>query len=116
MILIISDPIDGHTRLVEQRLREKGARVARFDVGEVPMEAALSAWLENGRETRIAAKRERGDLDLGEVETVWFRRRHEPKPDPSLEPEDKEFVKQEATAFLYGLADTLRDRFCVNPI
>ena len=116
MILIISDPVDAHVRLIEQRLKEKGARVVRLDLAEVPREAAVSSWLEDGAPTRIAARRERGDFDLSQVTTVWFRRCHAVKPDPELAPEDKEFVNKEATAMLMSLALTLGDRFCVNPI
>ncbi|MEZ0230684.1 MAG: MvdC/MvdD family ATP grasp protein [Planctomycetota bacterium] len=117
MILIVSDPIDAHVRLVEQRLREKGARVHRFDVAEMPRDAALSARVADGEPVSIRARRERGDLDLSDVETVWIRRvGHGVKPDPSLSEEDREFARSESTAFLYSLADVFRDRFCVNPI
>jgi glutathione synthase/RimK-type ligase-like ATP-grasp enzyme len=116
VILIVSDPLDGHVRLVEQRLRGKGARVARLDVGEVPRQVGVSALVEDGSPTRIQARRERGDLDFGEVETVWFRRCHPVKPDPRLAPADQEFAAKEATAFVFSLAVALGDRFCVNPI
>lgn len=117
MILILSDPIDVHVRLVEQRLREKGAKVARFDLGEVPRQAGVSAWVADGEPVRVGARRERGDLDLSAVEAVWFRRvGHGVKPDPRMSEEDRDWAKRESTAFLYSLAVTLADRFCVNPI
>ncbi len=117
MILIISDPVDGHVRLVAQRLREKGARVELFDVAEVPGQAALSARVADGEPLSIRARRADGDLDLDGVETVWIRRiGHGVKADPGLSEEDADFARSETTSFLYSLADVLRDRFCVNPI
>jgi glutathione synthase/RimK-type ligase-like ATP-grasp enzyme len=116
VILIVSDPLDGHVRLVTQRLQEKGGAVARIDLGEFPAESTLSCSVENGRPAGFRARRPRGDLDLTAVKTVWFRRLSDVRPDERLEGQDREFVAKETNAHLMSLGIALRERFCVNPI
>lgn len=116
MILIISDPLDVHVRLVRQRLAELGADVARFDVGEFPLEAKITAEVSGSSPTRVVIRRELGDVDLSRVRTVWFRRLSPVRADPRLSPEERAFATEETEAFLLSLAAALSDRFCVNPI
>lgn len=118
MILIISDPIDGHARLVQQRLKEKGAEAAIFFLGEIPAQSSISAWVEQGRRARIRVRRERKptEIDLDRVTTVWLRRLAALKPGADLEPEDAQFALDEALAFTLSLGVTLGDRFWVNPM
>jgi glutathione synthase/RimK-type ligase-like ATP-grasp enzyme len=118
VILIISDAVDGHARLVHRRLLEKGAESAIFDVGEVPARANLSAWVAPGRAPRLQVRREREPtlLDLGKVDTLWFRRLNELAASPDMPPEDQEFAKNESVAMLHSLEVLLADRFWVNPV
>ena len=118
MILIISDPIDAHARVVEQRLRQKGAEVAIFFLGEIPAQSALSAWVEPGHEARVRVRREHDprEIDLGRVKTIWLRRLASLKVGEDLEPEDAQFALDESIAFVVSLGVTLADRFWVNPM
>jgi glutathione synthase/RimK-type ligase-like ATP-grasp enzyme len=118
MILIISDPVDGHARLVAKTIQEKGVEAAIFDLGEVPGRSALSAWIEEGKKARVRLRREREprEIDLDRVRSVWLRRLSPLRPGEHLEPEDAQFAKDEALCLLLGLAETLRDRFWVNPM
>jgi glutathione synthase/RimK-type ligase-like ATP-grasp enzyme len=116
MILIIADSVDGHARLVSKRLREKGAKVVRIDLAEVPERAGLSAWVdERGARMQVRRSEEPSRVDLAEVKTVWFRRASRLGPSEEMEPEDQQFAKDESVCMLVSLAQLLEDRFWVNP-
>jgi hypothetical protein len=119
VILIIAGPGDAHSEIVARRLREKGAACSIFDLREVPAASVTSAWVDGSRPLRARLRRDSGEpreLDLGAVETVWFRRPALPLASPTLEPEDREFAQEESLALLLGLATALRGRFWVNPV
>lgn len=116
MILIIGNPIDAHIRIVLRRLHEKGAEAVRFDVGEAPSRCGIGAWIDGSGPTRGKIRRDRGDIDLDRVKTVWFRRLSDVRPDPELSKEDQDFAREETHTFLYSLGVCLADRFWVNPV
>src|SRR5262245_45694735 len=115
MILIISDANDLHTRLVMGRLDELGVANARYSLEEMPHFSRLGAWVSNDAPARVRIRRERGDIDLDTVRTVWCRRVTDVYPDPALAPDDRTFAAKEATVLMFSLATVLADRFWVNP-
>jgi hypothetical protein len=115
VILIVSDATDVHTRLVMGRLAELGVPCARYSLEEMPHFSRLGAWISNDAPPRVRIRRERGDIDLDDVRTVWCRRITDVYPDPTLSAEDRAFAAKEATVLMFGLASVLGDRFWVNP-
>jgi hypothetical protein len=115
MILIISDAEDVHARLVMGRLEELGVPCARYSIEEMPVYSRLAASVSSNARIQVRIRRDRGDIDLDDVRTVWCRRVTDVFPDPSLSQDDRAFATKEATVLMYSLATALGDRFWVNP-
>lgn len=115
MILIISDAHDTHARLVIDHLAKQGVTCARYSLQEMPQFTRIAASVSSDTPLRARLRRERGDIDLDEVSTVWFRRPQDVYPDPALSADDREFAAREATTLMFSLANVLSDRFWVNP-
>jgi MvdD-like protein with pre-ATP grasp domain len=77
MILILTEPKDLHANLVEARLRQRGARICRFDWSEFPRTASLSVEFRGGRK-HVWLKRGGERLDLTECTAGWLRRPGKP--------------------------------------
>lgn len=85
MILILTEPADVHADLVEAKLRQRGARVCRFDWAEFPCGASLSIAYHGGaKRSRLS----RGDevIELSECTAGWLRRPNKPRVSPNLSP------------------------------
>jgi hypothetical protein len=108
MILIISHPQDLHCRAVVQVLQSRGVTPALLDLSRFPTLTAVELAYGNGNTMRLR-DREWGDVDLAEVESVWWRR-PQPFGVPSevTDPVFRAFAMSEAReAFggLWGLLD-----------
>src|SRR5215216_4038470 len=78
MILILSAPWDGHADHVEQKLRQRGAGVVRFNPADFPLRAAVS--LSHGALGGLRHTLRVGEqlVDLTALDAVWYRRPEPP--------------------------------------
>ena len=78
MILIVTNKFDPHADRVIGELNARAVSFARFNTEDFPSSVAWSVWLDDaGWRGRLALPR--GDLELSQVTSVWYRR-----PQPSV--------------------------------
>jgi len=94
LILIVANKFDPHADRVIRELDALGAPFARFNTEDFPTSVSLSVWFDNaGWRGRLALQR--GDLDIRQVKSVWYRR-----PDPPV--------------IADAVADESHRRFCID--
>lgn len=108
-ILLITHAQDIHsTPLVLDALRQRGARGWRLDTDRFPTEHRLSLELGAGHD-RMTLETEEGQLDLRDVEAVYYRRFAPAGQLPStLPPQYREAAVKESRLTLLGLMGGLR--------
>lgn len=118
MILVVAPKTDAHAAAVMRRLAFKGAQARMLDVAEIPTARGLTASVGFRHKGRYdPASIRLGDLDLLEVEAVWYRRVGWPLVDARMAQRDRAFAAGETQAALLSAAEILDDRaFAVNPV
>ena len=102
MILVLTKPGDVHADRVEAVLRERGARFARFDPGEVGASRVVLEHGAHSARTRIATPA--GTIDLAEVTVVWLRRPTEPRASEAIaDPAMRRYIALELELLLDGM-------------
>lgn len=103
MILVLSKPGDVHADRVEAMLRDRGARVVRFDPGEVGGARVVLEHGVRGQGTRIVTA-EAGTIDLAEVSVVWLRRPTAPRASDAIaDPAMRRYIALELELLLDGI-------------
>src|SRR4051812_48829407 len=80
MILVLTAADDAHADVIVPQLEQRGARVVRFDPGDVPAHAALSVEYSAHGKARRPLNVGDAVLDLNAVQSVWYRRPPPPRP------------------------------------
>jgi hypothetical protein len=107
VILIVTEPADPHAAAVETKLKERGARVARFDPADFPRHATL-ALSYDGLDKRARLRTAQGTLELGEVRAAWLRRPGKPVLHETLrDPEFRRWAQLECVQQIQDLWDAL---------
>lgn len=108
MILIVSEPLDLHASHVAKKLQERGAALAVFDPARFPREGALSLTFSPMGSYQPRLRAGRGDIDLSQVSTVWYRRPQKPiAHDDVLDRAAREFVELECHMIIQDLWHSL---------
>lgn len=107
MVLVLTNPCDEVADKVIGKLRERGARVARFDPAELPQRSTVTMGAgTNGMGTEIY--RSWGpSIDLDEVRSVWYRRPGDFVIPPYQRPQTTQFARSELSAALSGILRAL---------
>lgn len=114
MILIITEPNDGHADAVSRRLTEEGADHYCIRYADFPDQQTVSIAFTGGKMDGVLDFGCR-TIDLANVTTVWNRRTSRPILPEHLEKDGRRFAEEEWRRTIYGLSFLLRDRFWVNP-
>ena len=110
-VLIITQELDPHADVLVMHLEKRGLRPIRFHPRNLGTGAGLSCRIDGegyGWELETESRR----FGKADIASVWYRR---PMfaADPSLEPEEQEFARQEIQAALMGIL-RLTDALWVN--
>jgi glutathione synthase/RimK-type ligase-like ATP-grasp enzyme len=116
MILILTDDTDVHADRVAHLLTVRGRPYWRFDPASFPAGSSLSiAFGAGGLHARRLVTDE-VEIDLDEVEAVWFRRPGRPRPVPELAGTPLgDFIAEESATAVADLWDTLDVRCVPGP-
>jgi hypothetical protein len=112
MILILTETRDKGADPVERMLRERGARVARFDTGDFPSraEVALSYTAEGTSQCTLRVGEDA--IDLSGLTAVWDRRPKAPAADAAIgDKAVRDYVEEECKTFLQGVWSCLDCRW-----
>ena len=116
MILIVSSLADDHTVAVLDRLAERDADVRLLDLSAFPTALGLAVDYhpDGGYGYRIADAAE--EVDLSEVNAVWWRRPQPFELDPSVvDPVDRQFAYTECSQAVNGLFHVLDAAWMNDP-
>jgi glutathione synthase/RimK-type ligase-like ATP-grasp enzyme len=105
-VLLVTKSNDNHSvALVAEALEARGARAFRLDTDRFPTEVQLALHQPRGRSTlRTAA----GELVLGELSAVWYRRAAIAQALPDdMDRQDREAAVKESRATLFGMLESL---------
>src|SRR5688572_27053380 len=102
MILILTDITDPHADHVEQKLRERGADVVRFDPAQFPSKAEVSlSYTVNGQvSSRLSLGKQH--VDLNDLQSVWYRRPGAPVPHEEITDKlSRDYIAEECRKFMH---------------
>jgi hypothetical protein len=104
MILIITEPEDGHATHVAEMLRGRGVPVVRFNPADFPVNAELSLWYTAAGRARYMLRASDQHVALDELTAVWLRRPEPPVPHAAIADETcREFVAEECRLFVHDV-------------
>jgi hypothetical protein len=106
-ILILSRADDEHVERLVTELEALGHPWIRFDPGDFPETAELSACLGEGSERGQLVLPDGEQINLDEIRSVWYRRPTPLHADKTLPPIQQLFIEREARAGLWGLLRTI---------
>jgi hypothetical protein len=114
-ILIVSSLGDPHARALMAMLAEREARVELLDLADYPAKLTLTLAFGNG-DRRFRLKRPGGgELDLGSVRAVWWRRPGQfGLPDTVRDQAHRRLALSEAATAFHGLFAAMDARW-INP-
>jgi glutathione synthase/RimK-type ligase-like ATP-grasp enzyme len=116
MILILSQPDDGHAAVVTKLLERRSAPYAWIDPGAFTAEAEVSASLSPGREIRRTWHGRERHVDLDAVSVAWYRRPTPVQADGRLSDEEcRGYATTEKRAVLGDLWESLPCRWIPGP-
>lgn len=109
-VLIVTKSTDNDSVLrVQSMLEARGARALRLDTDLFPTEVRLALRQPIGRSVLKTAA---GELALGDIDAVWYRRADTAAALPAtLDPQLRAASRQESHATLVGMLESLRCRF-----
>ncbi len=115
MILIVTNKFDPHADRVIGELNARGVSFARFNTEDFPASVSLSVWLDNaGWRGRLALPR--GDLDLSQVISVWYRRPQQSVISDAVTNEaHRRFCEDQCKAAIAGLWHLLSGAYWISP-
>jgi glutathione synthase/RimK-type ligase-like ATP-grasp enzyme len=90
--------------LVTAALEARGARVFRLDTDLFPTDVQLALHQPRGRSTLRSAA---GELVLGELDAVWYRRAAIGAALPDMDPQHRDAALKESRATLLGMLESL---------
>jgi glutathione synthase/RimK-type ligase-like ATP-grasp enzyme len=104
LVLVLTNPGDSTADRVSVALRDRGAKVLRFDTAEFPLDCGIVGEYRNDRETRTWILRNWGScIDLEEVGSVWYRRPRQFRVNPLLKQHEQTFALSEAAMAMGGM-------------
>jgi glutathione synthase/RimK-type ligase-like ATP-grasp enzyme len=108
MILLLSEPVDLHAKVVAGKLERRGADFFWFDHAQFPAQAQISlAYSATGR-MRQALHLGGDAFDLRHITAAWDRRPSPPVPSVQIQDSiTRDHVEREAAEFLSDLCHTL---------
>jgi len=119
MILILTERHDGHTEVVVDLLKRKGAEYVRFETADFPQDVRIRCGFNDLVDSCTSEEQiillGNKSIDLSNVRAVWYRRPKPPEVSAAISPEDQRFARDESSHFLRSLWYLLSDRFWVNP-
>jgi glutathione synthase/RimK-type ligase-like ATP-grasp enzyme len=115
LILIVTNKFDPHADRVIGELNARAVSFARFNTEDFPSSVAWSVWLDDaGWRGRLALPR--GDLELSQVTSVWYRR---PQPsvisDAVTDEAHRRFCEDQCKAAIGGLWHLLSGAYWISP-
>ncbi|HEX8203147.1 MAG TPA: hypothetical protein VF590_21910, partial [Isosphaeraceae bacterium] len=116
MILILSQALDPHAELVEQKLRDRGAEVVRIDPAEFPVRAEVALGFSTTGRVRCTWRTAERRIDLHRVRAIWLRRPGQLAPHAEITAKvTRDYVEEECKSFLLGVWDSLACPFLPAP-
>jgi glutathione synthase/RimK-type ligase-like ATP-grasp enzyme len=100
-ILILTDQDDAHGRVVTTALRKKGVWANRWNPREFLLKHKINLFFQPGAGFDIVS--EEININLKEIDIVWFRRPGLPTMPESIHPADITFMKEESMVFMRSL-------------
>ncbi|GAA4238573.1 hypothetical protein GCM10022254_55090 [Actinomadura meridiana] len=114
-VLVLSELDDATADSVIVELQKRDVPVMRLDPGaDFPTDATFTAWLDGSGQWTGDLGMPTRRLVLGSVRAVYRRRPSLHKPPPNLEPQDADFVAEEARQGFSGILANLPNRLYVN--
>jgi glutathione synthase/RimK-type ligase-like ATP-grasp enzyme len=102
MIFILADSQDAHADHIEQKLRQRGADLARFNPAQFPTQAALSLAYAPTGQSRYTLNTGGRVIDLNAVKAVYNRRPDDPVAHATIQDQPtRAFVEQECRTVVY---------------
>lgn len=116
-VLVVSTSVDEATDIVVGSLRDRGARVTRFDSEAYPFSMTLSSRYDQNRvaPTISLAPDDQATALLEDVTSVWYRRFRTPERPAPMSEGVYDFCLREARAAAIGSLLTLRARWMSPP-
>jgi glutathione synthase/RimK-type ligase-like ATP-grasp enzyme len=100
VILVVTNPReDGHVRPVIDELSRRGHEYRIYDPSSYPYSSAITVETLNGR-VRTVLNCEAFELDLGRVNSVWYRRPGDVGLSPELSTEETAWLRTECSHLL----------------
>src|SRR5262249_27886791 len=102
MIFILADSQDAHADHIEQKLRQRGADLARFNPAQFPTQATLSLDYDATGPSRYTLNTGGRAIDLGAVKAVYIRRPDNPVAHAMIQDQPtRAFVEQECRTVVH---------------
>src|SRR5439155_22177262 len=112
MILILTEPSDGHADRVAAKLRERGTEFFRFDPAVFPVAAEFSTSFGVDGSATYRLFHGGTEIDLAQVTAVWIRRPGSAIAHPEIgEERTREFVQGECNTFISDVWNLLECRW-----
>lgn len=115
MVLIVTDPDDGHLPPVQLALDRLGVPHRRLDLAALPARATISIAHRGGAGRTVIQPEGEDPIDLGAVTAVWWRRPRPYAPDPSLGEGAAAFAFDQVHEAVAGAWGALRARWLNDP-
>lgn len=115
MVLIVSDPADGHVGPVADCLQGHGARFELLDLASLPRRARVTIGHAGAAAFEGTLAAHGGRLRLQEVSAVWWRRPRPYEPDPALSAPHAAFAFAQLHEAMAGLWSGLDVRWVNQP-
>jgi hypothetical protein len=107
MLLILTVPLDAHADHVEQKLRERGEELFRFNPAQFPSQSEISLSYRYGHRKCILRTGEEF-IDLNNLKAVWYRRPKQPIPHEEIESKlNREIVEVQCKNFIDNIWNSL---------
>lgn len=103
MILVLSSPEDVTANRVEAELERRGAAFVRYDTARFPAHSTITGSCGGHPLTATLSLEGSADLDLTQVDSIWYRHPGAFQPDPRAPGPDRAFIIEESSRAVGGL-------------
>lgn len=116
MILVLSEAIDIHATEVVERLKHRGVKVFQFDPAFFPAQADFSLAYSSCGQPRYLLRTGEGEIDLCNLQAVWYRRPKTPIPPASVTVKrTRDYLAEECRTFVHNLWSCLNCPWVPGP-
>ncbi len=114
-VLVLTNSQDVHADYVTTRMEERGVLFTRFDSDQYTTNQSCSIEISGGRAPQLSISgNETADIDLAEMQGVWFRKVILSECDFGSVKDFRAFMERETESFFSNLYGSLQDPVWIN--